>query len=109
VDDLFSPGTRGEMTMDPEFRERVREKYTHAMAQIEPMLDRTIVLAREQIGRSDDPVILREIQKTLEAVVALYIAECGPLNTGTTAWLMLKAITQTLRQYPECCDPAARH
>ncbi len=97
------------MTMDAEFRERVREKYTHAMAQIEPILDRAVVLAREQIGRSNDPVILREIQKTLEAVVALYIAECGPLNTSTTAWLMLKAITQTLHQQPECCDPAARH
>jgi hypothetical protein len=91
-------------SMDAEFRERVRALYDRAMAQIEPIIDHAISLARTT-GRSADRVSSTEIRKILETAVAVYAAKCGPLETSTAAWLMLKAIKQTLRQDQECCDP----
>ena len=38
-----------------EFRERVLEKYNQSMAQIDPILDRAIMLAQNSIGRLEDP------------------------------------------------------
>jgi len=33
----------------------------------------------------------------LETAVAIYTAKCGPLEISSAAWLMLKAISKTLR------------
>ena len=81
-----------------EFRERVLEKYNQSMAQIDPILDRAIMLTRKWIGGPEDPGSLTEIQKALETAVLVYTANCGPLETSSAAWLMLKAITHTLRE-----------
>jgi hypothetical protein len=89
-----SPMTRG----TTEFRERVQEKYNQAMAQIDPIVDRAIMLTRNWIGGPEDPGSLTEIRKALEAAVLIYTANCGPLDTSNAAWLMLKAITHTLRE-----------
>ena len=80
-----------------EFREKVRERYDQAIAQIDPIIDLTIALTRTQTGRLDDPVGFAEIQKVLETAVAIYTAKCGPLEISSAAWLMLKAISKTLR------------
>ena len=42
--------------------------------------------------------LLLQIQKALETAVLVYTANCGPLETSSAAWLMLKAITHTLRE-----------
>jgi hypothetical protein len=81
-----------------EFREQVREKYNQSMAQIDPILDRAIMLTRNWIGCPEDPGGLTEIQKALETAVLVYTANCGALETSSAAWLMLKAITHTLRE-----------
>ena len=81
-----------------EFRERVREKYDQAMTQMDPMLDRAIMLTRNWLRRPEDPGSLTEIQKALETAVLIYTANCAPLETGSAVWLMLKAITHTLRE-----------
>jgi hypothetical protein len=80
-----------------EFREKVRERYDQAIAQIDPIIDLAIALTRNQTGRLDDPVGFAEIQKVLETAVAVYTAKCGPLEISSAAWLMLKAISKTLR------------
>lgn len=80
-----------------EFREKVRERYDQAIAQIDPIIDLAIALTRTQTGRLDDPVGFAEIQKVLETAVAIYTAKCGPLEISSAAWLMLKAISKTLR------------
>jgi hypothetical protein len=80
-----------------EFREKVRERYDQAIAQIDPIIDLAIALTRAETGRLDDPVGFPEIQKVLETAVAVYTAKCGPLETSSAAWLMLKAISKTLR------------
>jgi hypothetical protein len=81
-----------------EFRERVQEKYNRAMAQIDPILDRAIMVTRDWIGGPEDSGSLMEIRKALETAVLIYTANCGPLDTSNAAWLMLKAITHTLRE-----------
>ncbi len=53
---------------------------------------------RNWIGGPEDPGSLTEIRKALEAAVLIYTANCGPLDTSNAAWLMLKAITHTLRE-----------
>jgi hypothetical protein len=99
VNDADSPRKCAPMTRGiTEFRERVREKYNQSMAQIDPILDRAIMLTRNWIGGPEDPGSLTEIQKALETAVLVYTANCGPLETSSAAWLMLKAITHTLRE-----------
>jgi len=68
------------------------------MAQNDPILDRAIRLTRNWIDRPEDPASHAKIQKDLETVVAVYTANCGPLEDSSAAWLMVKAITHTLRQ-----------
>jgi len=84
--------------VDAEFRQKVRERYDQAMAKIDPIIDIAIRQTRTQIGRPEDPGNLAEIQNMLETVVAVYTANCGPLDASSAALLMLKAIRQTLCQ-----------
>jgi len=86
--------------VDAEFRQKVRERYDQAMAQIDPIIDIAIRRTRTQIGRPEDPANLAEIQKMLETVVAVYTANCGPLDASSAA-LLLKTIRQTLCQEQE--------
>jgi hypothetical protein len=88
------------MTAKPvevEFREKVRERYDQAIAQIDPIIDLAIALTRTRTGRLD-PAGFAEIQKMLETAVAIYTANCGPLEISSAAWLMLKAISKSLRR-----------
>ena len=87
--------------VDAAFRQKVRERYDQAMAKIDPIIDSAIRRTRTQIGRPEDPANLAEIQKMLETVVAVYTANCGPLDASSAALLMLKAIRQTLCQEQE--------
>ena len=91
------------MTAKPtsgEFREKVRERYDQAIAQIDPIIDLAIALASTRTGRLDDAVGFTEIQKMLETAVTVYTAKCGPLETSSAAWLMLKAISKSLLYEP---------
>jgi hypothetical protein len=80
-----------------EFREKVRERYDQAIAQMDPIIDLAVALTRTRTGRLDDPADFAEIQRVLETAVAVYTARCGPLEISSAAWLMLKAISKTLR------------
>jgi hypothetical protein len=100
---IFVPRKLQPMTAKPtsgEFREKVRERYDQAIAQIDPIIDLAIALARTRTGRLDDPVGFTEIQKMLETAVTVYTAKCGPLETSSAAWLMLKAISKSLLYEP---------
>jgi hypothetical protein len=83
-----------------EFREKVRERYDQAIAQIDPIIDLAIALTRTRSGRLEDPVGFTEIQKMLETAVTVYTAKCGPLETSSAAWLMLRAISKSLQYVP---------
>jgi hypothetical protein len=86
------------MTAKPaEFRDKVRDRYDQAMAQIEPIIG--IAARNTRIARAD-PEHIAEIHDLLKTVVTIYTAKCGPLDTGSAAWLMLKAIRETLKQEP---------
>ncbi len=87
--------------IDTEFRQKIRERYDQAIAQIDPIIDLAIARTWTKSGRPDDPANFTDIQKMLETVVAVYTAQCGPLDVSSAALLMLKAIRQTLQQEKE--------
>ena len=79
-----------------EFRQKVRDQYHDAMAQIDSAIDLIITRSRAQIDPSDDPVSPTDVQNLLEAAVAVYAAKCGPLERSSVASLILKAINRCL-------------
>ena len=87
--------------IDSEFRRKIRERYDQAIAQIDPTIDLAIARTRTNIGRHDDLTTFTDIQKVLETVVAVFTAQCGPLDVSSAALLMLKSIRQTLQQEEE--------
>ena len=81
-----------------EFRQKVRQQYHEAMAQIDSAIDLIITQSRAQIDPSDDPVSPTDVQNLLEAAIAVYAAKCGPLEKSSVASLILKAINRCLNE-----------
>jgi hypothetical protein len=81
-----------------EFRQKVRDQYHDAMAQIDSAIDLIITRSRAQIDRGDEPVSPTDVQNLLEAAVAVYAAKCGPLDRSSVASLILKAINRCLNE-----------
>jgi hypothetical protein len=84
--------------LDTEFRQKVREQYHEAMAQIDSAIDLIIARSRAQIDHTDDPVSPTDVQNLLEAAVGVYAAKCGPLERSSVASLILKAINRCLNE-----------
>jgi hypothetical protein len=78
-----------------DFRQKVQTLYQEGSAQIDSVLD--VIIAHLQIARSGESGSRDDIQKLLEAAVALYMSKCGPLDRSGAATLMLKAINRCLK------------